>query len=429
MRITNILWMMVLAGVLVAAQPSPKPSSSQRALHERLRKPKAVDMSLPVSPLTVNGSTQPEIDLGRVFKLNNRFFPVVVENPSDEPIKYTGIVINCNCTKVANKVPRQGVIPARGKLKLLMRMNANDLRVEKKFYRMIRLELEKYRSFQVNFTGELSRDLFMYFGDDPQRVPRTDITIGYLDNPRSEWYTMIYIESKLPSGEALELEKVMTSRNFKAALHRYSDHKWGIELHAVNPVRIGELRDFVSVQVKSPVVKDKLQMDMMIFPIVGICGTKLEASVFDMFNDPKKDPETVTKVFMLRRMPFMDRVAYTAMIFGQPNPYISKVKALKVEEVEVPKVKGVELRLEQDRNGVLVHCTMHRSQMTEDGETVWFKAHETQAEKVRFAILGEEERQMLAEEEARKAKEAKERAEAEAEQQRLLKEGGRAPEE
>ena len=439
MRVLSILLAMALAGALMA-QPVMPPRTQPR-----IEKPKAVDMSLPVSPLAVNGSTAPEINLGRVFKLNSRFFPVVIENPSDEPVKYTAIVINCTCTKVvqcevvssdggarrypARKIPKSGVIPPKGRLRLVMCMNANDLKVKEKFLRMLRLELEKYRSFQVNFTGELSRDLFMYFGDDPQRAPRTEITIGYLDNPNTKWNTMIYIESKLPKDQPLELGQVRTSRNFSAALHRYSDHKWGIELHSANPMRIGELKDFVRVEVKTPSPQFKHQMDMLVFPIVGVCGTKLEASTFDMFNDPKEDPETVTKAFLLRRMPFMDRIAYTAAVMGQPNPYISKVKVLKVEEVEVPKVKGVELRLEQRETGVLVHCTMHRSQMTEDGEEVFFKAKETQSEKVRFAILGEEERRMMAEEAARKAKEAKERAEAEAEQQRLLKEGGHAAEE
>ena len=93
MRFWSILLAMSLAGGLMA-QPYPIPRTGAR-----LQKPKPVDMNAPVSPLVVNGSKTPEINLGRVFKLNNRFFPLVIENPSDEPVKYTGIVINCTCTK------------------------------------------------------------------------------------------------------------------------------------------------------------------------------------------------------------------------------------------------------------------------------------------------------------------------------------------
>ena len=83
--------------------------------------PAAAD-ALPESPLVVNGSRTPEIDLGRVFKLAQHIFPVVIENPSDEPVEYTGIIVNCNCTRPLGKVPSAGVIPAHGKLAMNMQI-------------------------------------------------------------------------------------------------------------------------------------------------------------------------------------------------------------------------------------------------------------------------------------------------------------------
>ena len=68
------------------------------------KKPKKVDLNLPESPLVVKGSKTPTIELGRVFKLNQRLFPVIVENPSDNDVEYDNIVINCNCTNIVNKL-------------------------------------------------------------------------------------------------------------------------------------------------------------------------------------------------------------------------------------------------------------------------------------------------------------------------------------
>ena len=91
------LWAFLSVASLLADQELP--------LELNIPAPQPIAYELPVSPLMVNGSQEPEIELGRVFKLANRFFLVRVENPSDEAVKYTNIVINCDCTTIQNKIP------------------------------------------------------------------------------------------------------------------------------------------------------------------------------------------------------------------------------------------------------------------------------------------------------------------------------------
>lgn len=379
-------------------------------------------VELPVSPLRLKGCENNELDLGKVFKLNQRVFTMVIENPSDTPVEYTEIILNCNCTTVLNRkeIKSKGVIPPHGELKFLLRLNGLDLPDKGEFYRYMRLGLKDYQPFVANFTGTVSREIYMTFDDDEKQEPRTRVTIGYINDPEAPWSTTLHILSTLPEDVPLELGEVKATKNFVAALHRFNDHHWSVELHAVTPLSVGELRDGIAITVLSPAKEG--EKEVIALPIIGISGAKLSASVYNVFNDPQKDPEVVTKKFALSREPFIDKFALAAMVVGRANPYHARIKALEVDEVSFEPVKGVSLRLEQGRGGVYVYATMNRAEMTEEGVEVEFKSKNNQSEFVRFAILGEKERAELEEERAEKERIAAEEAAAQAEQEEMQRE-------
>jgi len=379
------------------------------------------DPTLPVAPLVVNGSSRPEIDLGRVFTLVQRFFGVEIENPTDKDIKYTNIVVNCNCTSIVNKIPKSGVIKAHSKLPLKLRLNAADLRKET-FFRMIRFELDGYQHFQINFTGKLSKDMEMVFGDDPKKLPRKKITVGYIEDASKPWQTVVSLQLKGEAKEKLELTEIKCTKNFVAALHHINEQAWGIEIHGVNPMERGPLKDAVMARLVSP-APPKGQVDVVMLPIVGICGTRIMPSIDTVYNDPKQDSQIVKKRFALTREPFIDAFSLAQMARGRGNPYKPHIKRLNKEEVVLPKVKGVTFSLEQGSGGVYVDCTLDRSQMTEEGEEADFKAGQSLECVVRFAVLGEKERAELEKAAAEEKRQEEEQKAFELEQNNFLKTG------
>lgn len=376
------------------------------------KQPKADNPALPVSPLMVDGSRNPEINLGRVFKLSQRIFKVVIENPSDKPVEYTGVVLNCDCTKMITELPPKGVIPAKGSLKIVMRIDATQLGSEKRFFRMMRFELKDYRHFVVSIVGELSRDLAMVFGDDPERQARTQVTVGCLSDPAAPWKTRLEIISRLPENEEFELGSAEAHGDFVAALYHTAKNKWNVELSNVPPMKPGIIRAALMIPLLKPAPPEGMK-DVLFFPIIGVCGAKLNATVADLYNDPAKDPRIVTKRFAITREPYMDSIAIAAVVQGRPNPYVAMLKILKVEEIEVPRVEGVTFKLSQGDKGVYVDCTMDRAKMTEKGCEGTFKAKEgyDEAAVVNFAIMSAEVRKELEEERLhQEALEAEERA-------------------
>ncbi len=382
--------------------------------------PAAAEENLPSSPLRLKGYDKPEIDLGKVFALNRRLFTVIIENPSDKPVEYTSIILNCNCTTIFNakEVKPQGTIAPKGQLKLVLSMNGPDLKVKNRFFRQLRLTLKDYAPFRIALNGTISREIFMTFDDDPEQKPRTAVTVGYISDPEKHWETILHIRSTLPKDQPLELGKVVTSKNFVAALRRHSDHHWSVQIIGAKPMSIGPLvNEAVVIQVLSPIRKG--EQEIMAFPIMGICGTKLTTSTDVVFQDPKADPKVVTKRFAITREPFMDKIAIASAVLGKPNPYQPQISILKVDEVTVTPVKGVTVKLEQGKGGVYAICTMDRSKMTEKGEFMTISAPKAKSVQARFAILGEKERAAIAEEAARRAKKAAEEAAAEAEQEKI----------
>ena len=376
--------------------------------------PQPIAYELPVSPLTVNGSQEPEIDLGKVFKLTNRFFQVVVENPSDEPVKYTNIVVNCECTTIQNKIPVPGEIPAHGKLKLLLRLNAGDLS-SRHFFRMIRFELEGYRQFQVSFTGELDTSLYMTYYDEPEPVKHGEVMIGYLEDPNEPWETRLNITLDAEEGE-LKLGKIKCTKNFIAALHRFDERHWQVELHAVNPVALGELRDAVVIQLEAPRPAEG-QQDVIVLPIQGICGTRIVPTTEEIYLDKEVAPEQYERKILLERLPFLDKLSIVRMFRGQQSPYMPEIKVLTVDEVKVPDdVPGVEFELTQEKVGVVVTIKMTRDEMVMGGYPAVFEVKNSQPAEVWIGLLAEERRKQFEEDAAAAAEAAAAEAAAQAEQ-------------
>ncbi|MBR6471434.1 MAG: hypothetical protein IKS83_06525 [Victivallales bacterium] len=377
--------------------------------------PPPVDETLPQSPLTVNGSQEPEIDLGRVFKLANRFFRVTIVNPSDEVIKYTNIVVNCECTTIENKIKVPGEIPAHGKLDLLMRLNAGDMH-SKVFFRMIRFELEKYRQFQINFTGELDTSLYMTYYDEPEQVKHGDIMVGYVEDPTEPWMTRLNITLD-SEDETLELAKVKCTRNFIAALHRYDERHWQVELRGAVPMSLGEFKDVVVVELTSPRPADPAQKDIIILPVKGICGTRIMSSASEVYVDPKTAPEYVEQTIMLERVPFLDKISLARVFSGHTNPYVPKIRMLDADEIQLPTdVPGVEFEVIQRERGVAVKLKMRRDELVEDGYPALFQVKNSAPAQVWIGLLSEERREQFAEEAAAKAAAEAAEAEAQAEQ-------------
>ena len=407
--------------LIVAGQEiKPEGKASDFKAFKPQRKPKKVDMNLPESPLVVKGSKTPTIELGRVFKLNQRLFPIIVENPSDKDVEYDNIVINCNCTSIVNKIPKEGKIPAHGKLPLLVRLNAPQLAVERSFIRMIRLELKGYRQFQINFTGDVSGSLFATYYDDPKQIARTKITVGYIVDTDAPWNTIINIATDLEN-EKLELdEKAMPMKNFEANLKKVSDKLWQVELKGKTPMEPGVIKDALAIKVKSPSPKSKRQKDMIFMPIEGIIGMQLIGSAEDVLIDRLEDKEEVVKkAIIISRSNFLDAAMIRATMLGKEPPYTFKVDPLTVEEMKVTVPDGVEVTMEKYKNGIYATFTMHVSKLNEEGVYATFEAPKTKALKVRLAILGDKERAELKAEAEQKAREEEEERKAEAEQESI----------
>ncbi|MBQ7177526.1 MAG: hypothetical protein IJS08_08935 [Victivallales bacterium] len=381
------------------------------------RKPKKIDMNLPESPLVVNGSKTPTIELGRVFKLNQRLFPITIENPSDKDIEYDNIVINCNCTSIVNRIPKAGKIPAKSKMPLLIRLNAPQLAVEKSFVRMIRLELKGYRQFQINFAGEVSGSLYATFYDDPNQVARTKITVGYIVDTDAPWSTIINIATDLEN-ENLELDKVERSMlNFKAELKKISDKHWQVELKGKTPMKPGIIKDILAISLKSPVPADKLHKDLIYMPIEGIIGMQLVGSAEEVLIDKQIDKEEVVeKAIIISRSNFLDPAMIRATMLGKEPPYTFTIDPLTVEEMKVKAPEGVEVTMEKYKNGIYATFKMQTSKLNEDGVYAIFQAPKTKALKVRLAILGDKERAELKEEAEQKKREEEEERKKQAEQ-------------
>ncbi|MBO4512348.1 MAG: hypothetical protein J5746_06250 [Victivallales bacterium] len=383
------------------------------------KKPKKVDMNLPESPLVVKGSKTPTIELGRVFKLNQRLFPVVVENPSDKDVEYDNIVINCNCTSIVNKIPKEGKIPAHGKLPILVRLNAPQLAVEKSFVRMIRLELKGYRQFQINFTGEVSGSLFATYYDDPKQIARTKITVGYIVDTDAPWNTIINIATDLED-EKLELDNAMPMKNFEANLKKVSDKLWQVELKGKTPMEPGVIKDALAIKLKSPLPKSKRHKDMIYMPIEGIIGMQLIGSAEDVLVDKLEDKEEVVKkAIIISRSNFLDAAMIRATMLGKEPPYTFTIAPLTIEEMKVTLPEGVDVTMEKYKNGIYATFTMQVSKLNEEGVYATFEAPKTKALKVRLAILGDKERAELKEEAEQKAHEEEEEKKAEAEQESI----------
>ncbi len=383
------------------------------------KKPKKVDMNLPESPLVVKGSKTPTIELGRVFKLNQRLFPVIVENPSDKDVEYDNIVINCNCTSIVNKIPKEGKIPAHGKLPILIRLNAPQLAVERSFVRMIRLELKEYRQFQINFTGDVSGSIFATYYDDPQQIARTKITVGYIVDTDAPWNTIINIATDLEN-EKLELDNPLPMKNFEATLKKVSDKLWQVELKGKTPMQPGVIKDALAMKVKSPLPKSKRHNDMIYMPIEGIIGMQLIGSAEDVLIDRLEDKEEVVKkAIIISRSNFLDAAMIRATMLGKEPPYSFKIEPLTVEEMKVTLPEGVEVTMEKYKNGIYATFTMQVSKLNEEGVYATFEAPKTKALKVRLAILGDKERAELKEEAEQKAREEEEEKKAEAEQESI----------
>ncbi len=385
----------------------------------RTRTPKKIDMNMPESPLVVNGSKNPMIDLGRVFKLNQRIFRVVVENPSNEDIEYEGIVINCNCTSIINKVPKKGKIPAKGKLSLVVRLNAPELAVEKSFVRMMRFELKKYRAFQIDIAGNVSGDLVAAYYDDPEGKPRTRIAVGYITDPSAPWNTKIHIAS-LSKKEVIELDKIMPMKNFTAVLKKETDYHWVVELVGKKNMIPGVIRDALAIRLKKPVPEAKGHKDMIFLPIEGVIGMQLKGTASQILIDTmvEKDP-VISKSILISRANFMDAAMIRAAFKGKVSPYSFKIDTLTVEETKVTAPEGVKVELKKHEKGVYVTFTMQVSKLTEEGVYAVFEAPGSKALKVRLAILGDEERAELKAEAEAKAREEEEERKAQAEQDAL----------
>lgn len=383
------------------------------------KKPKKIDMTLPESPLVVMGSKTPTIELGRVFKLNQRLFPVIVENPSDNDVEYNNIVINCNCTSIVNKIPKEGKIPAHGKLPILVRLNAPQLAVEKTFIRMIRLELKEYRQFQINFTGNVSGNLFATFYDDPNQIARTKITVGYIVDTDAPWSTIINIAADLEN-ENLELDKVMPMHNFEATLKKLSDKQWQVELKGKTPMKPGVINDKLAISLKSPLPANKTHKDLIFMPIEGIIGMQLLGSAEEVLIDKLVDKEEVVeKAIIISRSNFLDAAMIRATMLGKEPPYAFKIDPLTMEEMKVKTPEGVDVTLEKYKTGIYATFKIQTSKLNEEGVYAIFEAPKTKALKVRLAILGDKERAELKKEAEQKAHEEEEEKKAEAEQESL----------
>ena len=416
----RFLFLLSVICLLAAGQElKPEGKVSDFKAFKPEKKPKKVDMSLPESPLVVKGSKTPTIELGRVFKLNQRLFPIVVENPSDKDVEYNNIVINCNCTSIVNKIPKVGKIPAHGKLSLLVRLNAPQLAVERAFVRMIRLELKDYRQFQINFTGKVSGNLFATYYDDPKQVARTKITVGYIVDTDAPWDTVINIASDLEN-EKLELDKVRPMKNFKAKLKKVSDKFWQVELKGKTPMEPGVIKDALAISLKSPLPENKKHKDVVYMPIEGIIGMQLIGSASEVLIDRLVDKEDVVeKAIIISRSNFLDAAMIRATMLGKEPPYTFKIDPLTVEEMKVTAPEGVKVTLEKYKNGIYATFKMQVSKLNEDGVYAIFEAPKTKALKVRLAILGEKERAELKEEAEAKAREEEEEKKAEAEQESI----------
>lgn len=412
------LFLLLSALCLIVAGQELKPEGkvSDFKAFKPEKKPKKVNMNLPESPLVVSGSKTPTIELGRVFKLNQRLFPVVIENPSDKDVEYDNIVINCNCTSIINKIPKEGKIPAHGKLPILVRLNAPQLAVEKSFIRMIRLELKEYRQFQINFTGNVSGSLFATFYDDPNQVARTKITVGYIVDTDAPWSTIINIATDLED-EKLELCEARPMENFKANLKKVSDKLWQVELKGKTPMEPGVIKDALAISLKSPLPKAKKHKDIIYMPIEGIIGMQLIGSADDVLIDRLVDKgDVVEKAIIISRSNFLDAAMIRATMLGKNPPYTFKINPLTVEEMKVKAPEGVEVTLDKYKNGIYATFKMQVSKLNEEGVYVTFEAPKTKALSVRLAILGEKERAELKEEAEEKARQEAEEKKAEAEQ-------------
>lgn len=373
----------LLAAALAWAQPArltrpPRPSTAQD--------------HLPPPPLELVGGE--DINLGTVYKLTQVPFFITVRNTSDQPLAYERIVVNCNCTHTY--IPPTGEIPPGADFKIPMRLNATLLREKHAFTRIFRFEFKEYRPFNVNFHGELSREMYATPADKPEQVFLTSVNFGQIENTYDDFTFAVDIKGQFGKGQTIDLDQPeIANRKFQATLEKVSDTHWRVTLKPVLPLQFGVNADNLIIPVKQPSPGTFISL-----PLNMLVGTMVDPSADDIYIDPLTEKGIVKKTFALTRIAFRDRATMAALFLGKKNPYNFTPKILQASEVQLPKVDGIEFSLEQGKGGVYVHCLIARNKLPATGGlAASFGVPGSKPALVTFSLLTDEIRQMLKEQE------------------------------
>lgn len=381
----------LLAAALTWAQPL-RP--------DRRLRPSTDQDHLPPPPIELVGGES--VDLGKVYKLTQVPFIITVRNTSDKPLPYERIILNCNCTNTY--IPPKGEIPPGAEFKIPMRLDATQLREKNAFTRIFRFEFKEYRPFIVNFHGELSREIYATPADKPEQAFLTSINFGQREHAYEDFTFAVDIKGQFHNAQTIDLGKPeIPNRKFQASLEKISDTHWRVTLKPVLPLQFGVNADSLIIPVNQPSPGTFISL-----PLNMLVGTMLEPSADDIYIDPLTEKGIVKKTFALTRVAFRDRATMAALFMGKKNPYNFTPKILQASEVQLPQADGAEFSLEQGKGGVYVHCQIDCSKIpAEGGLTASFNVPGSKSTQVTFALLTDEIRQTLKEqEEAMKAAKA-----------------------
>ncbi|MFA6931435.1 MAG: DUF1573 domain-containing protein [Lentisphaeria bacterium] len=333
-----------------------------------------------------------ELDLGMMYGNEVRLFQFTVKNISNKPLEYKRIAVNCSCSRLKVKVP--GTIAPGEELQVPVELDARKIREKGAFKKAIRFDFPGYRQLVLIFTGRMSNEIRILMDvDGEERLAKT-VPVTFIEKVIDNWERTLLIKADFTDGRKLEFgEPVLQDpASHRCQLTRIAENHWLLKVLPALPQKLGLIKNEVILPMQTPNASSSMRLSLE-----GMVGTRIEASVDELYWDPKTDPGQAKKTFSLTRLPFNDRIIRVATLLGRPNPYMGVIKVLTPAEVKVPKVPGVDFKLEQGRGGVYVHCHMQGNKIPAEGVEGEFLVENSEGCSVCFAVMDEATRKALQE--------------------------------
>lgn len=338
----------------------------------------ADELAVPTG-LPIEVSPGNNIELGTVYSNEVRNFQYSLKNISGESLTYNKIILSCACSRLELTVP--GEIEAGKDFIVPVELDARKLTEKAEFKKTIRFFFTDGRILQLSFSGTKSDEIKFYAATE-EKQEISNLELGFIEPGNDSWQKSFEIKAEFADKEEkLEIAALefTNEKLHKGELRKLAENHWKVTLLPQLPQELGMMNNEVILKLNSVDSTHSLRLK-----VEGMIGTELDASTYEILWIKEKDPVVVTKSFALSRVPFNARAIRAAMFFGKKNPYVNSIKVLKVEEVILPTVPGVDFELKQGKGGVYVICNLNAEKMSEEEIVAEFAAENAKATNVFF---------------------------------------------